>query len=287
MKLTVKAPAKINLHLDILGRLNDGYHSLFMIMQTVSLFDIITVEKGKKGIDITCSNPYVPPKEKNIAYKAAECFFKYINKESCILINIEKNIPLQAGLAGGSADAAGVLVALNRMFGECLNKKELCSLGLKIGSDVPFSITGGTCISQNRGGILSPIKDLGDCFIILAKPEKGVSTKDAFEKADNCILFHPDNLKTLDFCEKGDFEGVFGEAANVFEQIIEVPERVEIKRIMREYGCTFCRMTGSGPTVFGIFKDEDKSHQCCKALEELCPNVFVTKPIRHGATIIN
>lgn len=284
MKITVNAPAKINLFLDIIGKLDNGYHSLFMVMQTVGLYDTITVEKSEnKGIFLTCSEEKLPCDEKNIAYKAAAAFCKKYSIEPNVKINIEKNIPFAAGLAGGSADAAAVIVALNKLYGTNLSEFELCKTGLLVGSDVPFCIKGGTCLSQNTGGILSPLEPLKDCYIVLAKPEAGVSTAEAYAAADNAHLYKPNSMRMLDACEKGDFEGICKYAGNVFEQVIEVAERVEFKEIMRKHGCSLCQMSGSGPTVFALFENKENAENCAEELKKICPNVFLTTPVNHGA----
>ena len=152
--------------------------------------------------------------------------------------------------------------------------------------DVPFCIVGGTQLSQSTGGVLSPLENLKDCFIVLAKPEAGVSTAEAYAAADSASLYRPDSMRMLDACEKGDFEGICKYAGNVFEQVIEVPERVEFKRVMRDCGASLCQMSGSGPTVFGLFENSDDAQKCAEELQKICPNVFVTKPVNHGAVIV-
>lgn len=284
MKVTAFAPAKINLFLDIIGRLDNGYHSLFMVMQSVSLGDSVTVEECEEdGIHLTCSEKSLPTDEKNIAYKAAKKFYEAIGKEPALRIHIEKRIPFAAGLAGGSADAAAVLVALNEINGNCFTQREICKIGLSIGSDVPFCICGGTSLSQNTGGVLSSLEPLKECCIVLAKPECGVSTAEAYSAADSTELFHPDCMRMLDVCEKGDFEGICKYAGNVFEQVIEVPDRVEYKQIMRKHGASLCQMSGSGPTVFAIFEDKENAESCAEELRKICRDVFVTVPVSHGA----
>ncbi|MBQ8015850.1 MAG: 4-(cytidine 5'-diphospho)-2-C-methyl-D-erythritol kinase [Clostridia bacterium] len=284
MKITVDAPAKINLFLDITGRLDNGYHSLFMVMQSVGLSDKVTLEETETdGIFLECSDSRLPCDEKNIAYKAALAFYKKTNIEPKIKIGIEKNIPFAAGLAGGSADAAAVIVGLNTLYKSGLSQRELCKIGLSVGSDVPFCIVGGTCLSQNTGGVLSPLEHLKDCFIVLAKPEAGVSTAEAYAAADNTYLYRPDSMRMLDACEKGDFEGICRYAGNVFEQVIEVADRVEFKRIMRKHGCSLCQMSGSGPTVFALFENKENAENCAEELKKICPNVFIAKPVAHGA----
>lgn len=286
MKITVDAPAKINLFLDIIGRLDNGYHSLFMVMQSVGLSDKITIEESEeKGIFLTCSENKLPTDEKNIAYKAAQKFCEAADVEPRVKIHIEKRIPFAAGLAGGSADAAAVIVGLNEILKTNLSQRELCEIGLSVGSDVPFCIVGGTCLSQNTGGVLSQLKPLKDCFIVLAKPDAGVSTAEAYAAADNTYLYHPDSMRMLDACEKGDFEAICKYAGNVFEQIIEVAERVEFKRIMRKHGAKLCQMSGSGPTVFGLFDEKSEAEACADEIQKICPNVFVAQPSAHGATV--
>ena len=284
MKITFNAPAKINLFLDIIGKLDNGYHSLFMVMQSVGLYDSVTVEKSEEnGIFLTCSEKKLPCDEKNIAYKAAAAFCKKYSIEPNVKIHIEKRIPFAAGLAGGSADAAAVIVALDKLYETNLNEYELCKTGLLVGSDVPFCIKGGTCLSQNTGGVLAPLEPLKECFIVLAKPEAGVSTAEAYASADSTYLYKPDSMRMLDACEKGDFEGICKYAGNVFEQVIEVAERVEFKDIMRKHGCSLCQMSGSGPTVFALFENKENAENCADELRKICPNVFVTTPVNHGA----
>lgn len=287
MKLTVNAPAKINLFLDIVGRLDNGYHSLFMVMQSVSLADTVTVESAASGIELTCSEPRLPCGEKNIAYKAAKAFFDATGIEGGARLHIDKRIPFEAGLAGGSADAAAALVGLNELYGSPLGTQELCEVGLRVGSDVPFCIVGGTCLAQNTGGVLSRLKPLGECGIVISKPEKGVSTAEAYSAADSVYLYHPDSVRMLDACERGDFGGICRYAGNVFEQVVEVVERVEIKRIMREEGAALAQMSGSGPSVFAIFEDKNAAARCAERLKALCPETFAVCPLECGATIIN
>ncbi len=287
MKITVSAPAKINLFLDIIGKLDNGYHSLFMVMQSVGLSDEISVELCEEsGISLTCSDGRLPTDEKNIAYKAAKKFCEKAGLEPKIKIHIEKKIPFAAGLAGGSADAAAVIVGLDKLLETDFSQAKLCEIGLSVGSDVPFCIVGGTCLSQNTGGVLSQLKPLKDCFIVLAKPEAGVSTAEAYAAADNTYLYRPDSMRMLDACEKGDFELICKYAGNVFEQVIEVPERVEFKEIMRNHGASLCQMSGSGPTVFALFDEKEEAESCAAELRKICADVFVTVPVSNGAECI-
>jgi len=279
MTKEIKAPAKINLFLDITGKTDNGYHRLFMIMQTVDLYDCIKVTKTAGRIITKCSDPDIPTGKKNTVHKAAELFFEYTKIKGGVKIEIEKNIPTEAGLAGGSSDAAAVLKAMNELYETNLTEQTLCELGLKVGSDVPFCLIGGTCLVQNTGGIISRLKPLDDCKIVLVKPDCNISTAKAYEEADNTYLYHPDCIKMLDSCEIGYFDNICKYAGNIFEQVVEVPERVEIKQIMRENGAVLSQMSGSGPTVFGIFKKEKDAEAAADLLKKRFDKVYITKPI--------
>lgn len=285
MKVTYDAAAKINLMLDILARLDNGYHSLFMLMQSVDLYDTISVEETGDGkISITCDADGVPCDRKNIAWKAAEAFFNATGvKNSGIAIDIQKRIPFAAGMAGGSADGAAVIAALNDIYETKLSLQELCAIGVRVGADVPFCLTGGTCLAQNVGEILSLLPALGDCWIVLAKPDRGVSTKEAYDAFDTA-----QNVRHLDTCgmlyaaSKGDLYEICKRTKNVFEQLIEVPERVPIKSVMNRYGAISACMSGSGPTVYGIFDDESKAQAAAESLKSVVKNIYITRPVNCG-----
>lgn len=285
MKVTYDAAAKINLMLDILARLDNGYHSLFMLMQSVDLYDTVTVETDGTGtITITSNEDGIPCDKRNIAYKAAEAFFSYTGIENDgISIHIEKRIPFEAGMAGGSADGAAVIAALNDIYKTELSQQELCRIGLRVGADVPFCLTGGTCLAQNVGEILSPLPALEDCYIVLAKPERGVSTKEAFAAFDTA-----DHIRHLDTCgmlyaaSNGDLYEICKRTKNVFEQLIEVPERVPIKSTLNRHGALAACMSGSGPTVYGIFDDESKAESAADALKSIVKSIYITKPVKTG-----
>ncbi len=285
MKVTYKAAAKINLMLDILTRLDNGYHSLFMLMQSVGLYDTVSVEKAEGDeITITCSQDKIPCDRSNIAYKAAVAFFKATDIEPCGLnIHIEKDIPFAAGMAGGSADGAAVIAALNDIFETDLSNQQLCGIGVKVGADVPFCLTGGTMLAQNIGEILSPLPPLEDCYIVLAKPDRGVSTKEAYGAFDTAVnIRHLDTCGMLYAASEGNFEGICKRCKNVFEQLIEVPERVPIKSILNRHGALCACMSGSGPTVYGIFDDESKAQAAVSNLKSICKNSYITKPVTTG-----
>lgn len=283
--MKVKVAAKINLMLDILKRLENGYHSLFMIMQSVDLYDTITVEKNTENkIIIKCNTEGVPCNEKNIAYKCAKAFFNACNiQEQGITIIIEKNIPISAGTAGGSADGAGVLYCLNKIYNINLSQNELCEIGSKVGADIPFSLTGGTAIALNTGDVIAPVKNLSECYIVLCKPEQDVSTPEAYAQFDALNrVRHLDRVSMIDAVASGDYEKICTHCGNVFEQAVEVPKRPHIKGIMRKCGADACCMSGSGPTVFGLFSDKEKAEDCYNKLSKKYDSVYICKPANSG-----
>ncbi|MBR4726621.1 MAG: 4-(cytidine 5'-diphospho)-2-C-methyl-D-erythritol kinase [Clostridia bacterium] len=286
MKLSVNAPAKLNLYLDILDRLPNGYHSLAMVMQAVALYDTVTLEEtAEPGLRLSCSDPALPCDEQNLAHKAATAFFKALGEAPHHALRVEKRIPMAAGLAGGSADAAAVLVGLNALYGRPYDLQALCEIGLTVGSDVPFCVRGGTCLAQHTGGILAPLPPLPACTFVLVKPERAVSTAEAYAAADSVYLYHPSFTRMLQACAEQDLDGICRLAGNVFEQVIDVPERIEIKQCLRRYGAKLCQMSGSGPTVFGLFEDEAAAAACAETLQKTYRQVFVAAPLPHGAVI--
>ena len=289
MKVTVKAFAKINLMLDILKTLPNGFHDLFMLMQSVSLFDTVSVETTESGlIEIKCDNPEIPTGEKNIAYKAAKAFFdetKIANPG--VAISIEKRIPHAAGLAGGSADAAGTIIALKALFLPSLGDREIIKIGAKVGSDVPFCALGGTMLAQYTGTILSYLPDLNLGKIIIVKPEMSVSTGEAYRAFDTAErVRHLDRDGILFSAVNGDSDGVYSRVENVFEQFIDVPERIIIKAEMRKHDAACCCMSGSGPSVFGVFKNAADAEKCCNSLKKKFEQVFLCDAVRSGTEII-
>lgn len=282
MTLQVRAAAKINLFLDILGRLDDGYHSLQMLMQSVSLYDTVSLHTTCSGdISLTCSHASLPTNNTNLAHRAAALFFSYANLQNPgLAIHVEKRIPLAAGLAGGSADAAAVLAGLNRLYDAPLTGAQLDEVALCIGSDVPFCLHGGTQLAQNRGEVLSPLPALQNCFVLLAKPEQSVSTQEAFAAFDRKdYIYRPHGVRLLDAAARGDFAKICSFAANVLEQVVEVPQRVEIKAIMREHGASLAQMSGSGPTIFGLFLTQEEALRCQTALQALPVETYLCTPV--------
>lgn len=289
MKVTVKAYAKINLMLDILSLLPNGYHDLFMVMQSVGIFDTITVSKtDSKEIKITCDISEIPTGERNIAYKAAKAFFDYTEIHNCgIAIDIIKKIPHAAGLAGGSADAAGVIVALNRLFKTALSEKQLIEIGSKVGSDVPFCILGGTMLSQYTGTVLSHLPSLQEKHVIIVKPAQSVSTGSAYSAFDSAErVRHLDTREMLHAVMQEDRTAVLKNIGNVFEQFIDVPDRVVIKGIMRENNVSASCMSGSGPSVFGIFDNAFDAQNCIAEMKERFDDAFLCSFVNKGCEII-
>ena len=274
MKITLKAYAKINLMLDILSRLENGYHDLYMIMQSVSLHDVVTVEKtDSKDIKITCDVPSIPTDEKNIAYKAAKAFFDYTAIENTgVAIDIQKNIPHAAGLAGGSTDGGAVIVALGEIFGVKLKEKDIIAIGSKVGADVPFCALGGTMLAQYTGTVLSHLPDLDLPYIVIVKPSQDVSTAEAYGAFDTAErVRHLDKNGMLQAVIASDKDKVYEKVGNVFEQFIDVTERVIIKDIMRKNGAKCALMSGSGPSIFGVFEDKASAEKCLCELKKDYP----------------
>ena len=289
MQITVKAYAKINLMLDILSTLPNGYHDLFMVMQSVGIYDTVKVRKtDSKSIKITCDVTSIPLGESNIAHKAATAFFNYTKKENCgIEIDIVKKIPHAAGLAGGSADAAGVITALNKLFGTELSEKELVEIGSKVGSDVPFCILGGTMLAQYTGTVLSHLPDLNEEYVIIVKPDQSVSTGAAYSAFDSAErVRHLGTREMISAVCNGDREGYLTNIGNTFEQFIDVPDRVVIKGIMREYNSVASCMSGSGPSVFGIFNNAFDAQNCISEMKERFDNAYLCSFVNKGCEII-
>lgn len=288
MKVKINAYAKINLMLDIIAQRTDGYHDLFMIMQSVSTHDTVTVSVTKaKKIEITCKTYGIPLDEHNICWKAADAFFKYTKKKNKgILIDIKKKIPHAAGLAGGSADGAAVIIALNEIYKTNLTENELCEIGVKIGADLPFCLTGGTLLAQGIGDKLSKVKPLKKCYIVLAKPDYDVNTGYAYKQFDEYGKTRtPDKFGMLCAIQSGSLENISCKMENVFEQFIEVPKRVDIKEILKSNGALGVCMSGSGPTVFGIFENKENAQKAAEELKDIAKDIDICTPVRKGCKI--
>ena len=283
MKKSIRAYAKINLSLDIVGRREDGYHLLKSVMQTVSLYDDVSVYKTDEGrISVTTNLPYLAADRRNIAYLAAELFLSGLGIHDGIRIDIKKNIPVGAGLAGGSADAAAVLRALNDIYGNALNEDELLNIGLKCGADVPFCLTGGTCLAEGLGEILNPLPPLTGCSILIVKPKMSINTKTAFSDFDKTeSKMHPKTDEIIKGLREGNLHDISVRLYNVLEDAVApyYKELGKYKGIMLGCGALGSVMTGSGSAVIGIFADKEKAKKALRKFRRIKISTFLTEPI--------
>lgn len=278
-----KSYAKINLTLDVLGRLENGYHSVKMIMQSLSLFDLVIVDKEPRGIKISTNIKGLPTDSGNIAYKAAELFFKETGISGGARILIHKNIPIAAGLAGGSGNAAAVLAALNVLYNTGLSDTRLAKMALALGADVPYCLTGGTQLSEGIGEILTPLAPFERVPVVLVKPNVGISTAVIYNKLDTAEnLSHPDTDRVISAISAGDTKAVAENMSNIMETVTagDCPEIVNIKKKMIELGAIGSIMSGSGPTVFGIFPDDMTAKLACDEFAREYDEVFFTHTIK-------
>ncbi len=283
--MKICANAKINLYLSVLDKRPDGYHNIESVMHSVSLYDTVTLDAAdarETSISLTITDPALPTDEKNIAFRAAKLFMHSLpgERRADIRIHIEKNIPVAGGLAGGSTDGAAVLRGLNKLFDEPFNKDELCRLGARIGADVPFCILGGAAVTLGIGDIMTPVPSLPECTILIVRPHESVSTADAYRLID--ALPHdsrtcPQLASIVDPLHNGSLHGVVCGMYNIFESVI--PEHSEvfgIKRLLTRCGALSSMMSGSGPSVFGIFDD---SSAVASAMAELKKNGYGSFPV--------
>lgn len=267
MRLSIQANAKVNLLLDLTSVYPDGYHGIYTVMQSVGLADTIHFEKTESEIHLRCSDESIPTDEKNTAMRAAQLFFEENKLHGGINIFIEKKIPTQAGMGGGSADAAAVIEGLNHLYQTNLSLEAKKKIARKIGADVPFCLVGGTALCLNIGDLIAPLPPLPAYTIVLAKPKAGSSTKEAYKAYDSLrSVRHPNGEMAVNAYLSGDYKRFFALAANVFEQAIDVPGRAEIKAVMRAFGCEFSLMTGSGSVIYGVFSDSEVAARCAEAL---------------------
>ncbi len=268
--IRLKAMAKINLGLDVVGKRPDGYHEVRMIMQSINLYDSISITKTKtNSIKISTNLPYLPTNENNLVYKAADLLLTEFHLPKGLFISLRKHIPVAAGMAGGSSDAAATLVGINKLYNLGLSKKDLMKRGVTLGADIPFCIMRGTALSEGIGEILTPIHGMPDCPILIAKPDISVSTKYIYEnlRLDNST-HHPDIDGLIQSIQTQDLSGVAQKIGNVLERVTvsKYPVVEEIKNSMKEKGALNSLMSGSGPTVYGIFSNKETA---CKAMEHL------------------
>lgn len=278
------AYAKLNLTLDVLGKREDGYHDLQSVMQTISIRDDIEIDVGTgKPWRLLCSDETLPTDERNLAWKAADVFCRTMNRDPDGLeIRIVKRIPSGAGMGGGSADAAAVLRALNRHYGEPLSVLALAELGAQVGSDVPFCVLGGTAMVEGRGERLRKLPNMPDCIFVVCKPDFSVSTPELYEKIDRvAIPQRPDNRAMETALLAGDLGAVAENLCNVFDPVV-TSEHLElnyIKSICHSYGALNQQMTGSGSAVFAILPNFEYAAVVCNMLKDNYPKVFIAKPV--------
>ena len=284
--ITLFEPAygKLNLTLDVLGKREDGYHDLKSVMQTVSLQDDIEIDVGTgKPWCLKCDKEGIPCDERNLAWKAAKLYCDTMGKDPDGLeIRITKRIPSQAGMGGGSSDAAAVLRALNKHYANPLSDFELADLGARVGSDVPFCVVGGTCMCEGRGEILTKLRNMPDCYFVLCKPEFSVSTPELFRKIDAVeIIQRPDHSAMDKALLEGDLEQVAHHIWNTFDPVVSEtrPELEDIKSICNQNGAICAQMTGSGSVVFAMVTSYDVAERISNALKSHYPNVFICKPV--------
>lgn len=277
MSVTVKAPAKINLVLDVVGRRDDGYHLLETVFQTVDWYDHIAVDVADE-MQVLC-NGGAPQDESNTAYRAAMLFRQHTARNECYRIVIKKQIPMQAGLAGGSADAAGVLLALNRLTGADLSLDALCKLGAKIGADVPFCIRGGTALGTGTGTELQPLPAFDKGCLVIVKPSGGVSTPEAYRLVDGkANLFHPSARAFCEALQNGDFAGMAAAVGNSFEDALCLTDSLAARERLLQNGADAACMSGSGSAVFGLFALRETAERCAAALSDHYAHVRVCRP---------
>ena len=283
--MEIQAFAKLNLTLDILGKREDGYHDLRMVMQSITLADTLTLEENQgEGLRVSANLRFLPTGEKNLAAAAALRFWEALGREPENLdIRIEKRIPVCAGMAGGSSDAAAVLRALNQRAGEPFAPKELARLGERVGSDVPYCVLGGTALAEGRGEVLTPLAPLPRCWVVACKPDFPISTPELFAQADRVKLRRrPDTAGLLSALEAGDLGGVARRMYNVFEDVL--PHRLyarvaEIKNELVQRGALGANMSGSGPTAFGLFDCQEAAEEARTSLAERYRDTFLCETV--------
>lgn len=286
IKLYTKALGKINLSLDVVNKRPDGYHDLRMIMQTVELHDDIYISKADK-ISVVCENSLVPEDESNLAYRAAKALCEHTGQDLKVQITIKKNIPVAAGMAGGSSDAAAVLKGMNKLFSLMIDIEELKKIGNKLGADVPYCLCGGTMLAEGTGNILTPLTPFNGVSLVLVKPKVEVSTAWVFKNyKDAEIDVRPDTGKLIDALERGNFNDVGTNMANVLESVTikKHPVIQKIKNELLSYGALGSLMSGSGPTVFGIFEDFKNAQKAYNKILEKCQfDCYLTKTLSEEA----
>ena len=288
--MRVRALAKINLGLDVIRKREDGYHEVRMIMQTINMYDQLEIDiKEEPGISITTNLPFIPTNENNLVYKAAKLLMDEFHIEKGITVELQKFIPVAAGMAGGSSDAAATMIGMNRLFGLGLTVRQLMERSVSIGADVPYCLLRGTALAEGIGEKLRPLPPCPNCYVLIGKPSISVSTKFVYEKLDaGNIEEHPDIDRILEGLQWHNLNKISENMGNVLESVTipAYPIIEEIKNHMKEHGAVNAMMSGSGPTVFGLFDDKMVAERACEALREshLARTVFLTTVFNNGGT---
>lgn len=288
LKLLVKAPAKINLSLDVLHKRTDGYHEVRMVMTTIDLADRLELsEHDKDEIKVISHNRFVPDDSRNLAYQAASILKRRYDVKKGVTISITKSIPVAAGLAGGSSDAAATLRGLNKFWGLGLSMDTLAEIGAEIGSDVSFCVYGGTAVATGRGEKIQHIDAPPHCWVILAKPTIGVSTADIYRNLSLDSVKHPNVDGMIDAIQSKDFDGICSKVGNVLEDVTLqlYPEVAHIKEQMKKFGADAVLMSGSGPTVFGLVQRESRMQRVYNGLRGFCDQVYAVRMLGEPNTI--
>lgn len=283
--ITEKSRAKINLSLDILGVLPNGYHEVEMIMQQIDLYDLVTVERIPSGIVVSSNLYYLPTDQSNIAWKAAKLLIDACGIESGVKIHLEKKVPVAAGLAGGSANAAAVMRAMNRLFDLGLSTEKLMEMGLTLGADVPFCFLEGAAVARGIGEKLEPIKGLQNVWVLLSKPNLGVSTREIYKAYDkHQVSRHPNTPLLIQATAASDIPCLTKEMYNVLEEVTTslYPTVSEVKRRIHQSGAQAVMMSGSGPTVFGLFTHYDRAQKAEKQLRKWYQQTYLVKTYGGG-----
>ncbi len=280
MKLTVYAPAKLNLVLDVVRKRNDGYHDLRTVMQTVDWCDTVTVElTDGDGIALACDGG-IPADTHNTAYRAAALFREETGLSFGCAITVHKSVPSQAGMGGGSADAAAVLRALNRLHGGRLSADSLCRLAERIGADVPFCLQGGTALATGTGTVLQPLSALPSCYFAVVKPEGGVSTPEAYRLLDTAPqVLHPNVEAFCRALQRQEWEGMMPHMRNSFEAPLALPHTATVTARLRDAGAEAALLTGSGSAVFGLFLKKETAAQAVRLLKKDYPLTRLCRPV--------
>ena len=288
-KLTLEARAKINLTLDIVNKREDGFHNVSMVMQTISLCDTLHFKVIEKGIKLNSNNPRLPKDERNIIYKSAKLLLEQTKVDKGIEVYVKKRIPIAAGLAGGSSNAASTIIALNKLWNLNLEDKSILEIGAKIGADVPFCMIEGTALAEGVGDVLTNLDPLPKFYVVLVKTSIRISTPWAYSLVNvKSIKNHPENLKMIEGIQGGDVQMITSKMRNVFEDFIfkKYPRLTDIKEKMIRLGALNSLMSGSGPTIYGLFEDEKTAKNAYSELKKSYKEVFIATTYNKGGVYL-